>query len=261
MRQVIFISMTLLLILVLTGASHAKGRLSSFNAGMTYTEATKFNDDSVSHAENYGYSMGIKFKAHRFVKIGVNLNYTPLRVTEYNPTVAMSRTGWEAARWQSQVISKFNSYNNFRDKNGNPYFNVTWGYVTYFYNYELMLNFEFAPMPEGSRFQPFVTAGGGPVFYYSTGHVYSNWVLNITPGFLTAYPNYSGRYQYDARWFNHKKHRGFYWPVFGGGGLDIMLLQHLSFRASADFYIIAKNHLRNKTDAYYRVHSGFMLTF
>src|SRR3989339_2227790 len=90
---------------------------STFDIGATYTEARSFTDDSVDHAENYGFGMELKIKAHSNVRVGLSFNYTPLQITEFDPWVAMTRTGWD--QW-TVPWSSYRTYSNIRDQNGNP---------------------------------------------------------------------------------------------------------------------------------------------
>lgn len=238
-----------------TRLSHSQTiKLSTFDLGATYTQATKFNDDSVDHAENYGYSLALKFQVHRHVRVGILFNYTPLQVTEYDPWVAMKRTGWEV--W-SRVMPSLTSYINYKDTKGNPLYDIKWYYTTYYYNYEMLFNVEVLPITN-QFFQPYFSIAGGPVSYYTASWIYSDWKLNIYKGLISKYPDFSGVYRYDGRFFIHKKNHGWYWPISLGAGFDIMFLKYLGFQASGYYLFIAKNHFRNKTDAYFRLKAGLV---
>lgn len=224
-----------------------KVRLSTMNVGATYTQATKFSDDSVDHAENYGYSLELKIKPHKMIRIGFNFNYTPLQITEFDPRVAMTRTRWVTWATPYSIIT---SYKGLKNADGSPKYDIKWGYTTYYYNFEGLINLEITPISEGF-FQPYISVGGGPSKYYTQAWIYSDWVLHL-----------EGRYyHYPSRYFTNKRFRGIYWPVFAGAGFDLMFTKFLGFQAHARYFTIAKNHFRNRTNAYFRIQTGLVFHY
>lgn len=194
----IFVLMSLVFFMLgFASVSHSRTvKLSTFDIGPNYTQATKFSDDSVDHAENYGYGMELKMNVHKNFRIGFSFSYTPLRVTEYDPIVALTRTGWY--KWQSSLRYQISGFEAKKSITGQPMYNIRWGYTTYYYNFDLLVNFEYLFIPEG-RFQPYISAGAGPNKFYTAAWVYSEWILNIRAGDLPANPEFSSRYSIQSR--------------------------------------------------------------
>jgi hypothetical protein len=214
----------------------------SFDFGGQYTEGQDFRDDSVKSAHGSGFTGQVRFTTPvKAIRIGLQFDYTPMTVREYDPNIAASRTGWVYYQESWNQIRRYEALNNDGtpwgaglDEDGNRVWEGGYDYMTGYWNRSFMISVEIVPITEG-RIQPFVKVGAGPVWYNSRAWWYGEWGRHVGE-------NKQWWFNYGSRAYADVRTRGWWWPGFIGAGLDFKLHDNVGFNISGQYYRTLKNH-------------------
>ena len=240
------------------GAAEIKLVSTSFDA--SYSQATSYNDnffsnDSIDHAENFGFGMEMKFKVGGMVNLNFGFNYTPMRVSEYDPKTAFSRSNfpywpnhWNRTQW----------YINAKHPDGTPIFDVAYDYQYHMKYINMPIGIEIAPLAEkGGMFQPFIGAGVSPAMFQR----YAYWVTDITGHFRNTAQQYVGDWHYRIRAHanTRNKHRGWIMNGYAVGGVNIKITEGVGFQAKIRYFQTIADNDRNRITGFYNINAGIVV--
>lgn len=226
----------------------------SYNAARSYNDNFKSND-SIDHANSYGYGIETKIGLTKIVNITLGFNYTNMRVSEYDPVTAYSRTGfpywsshWNNTKW----------YINYKSADGlRNIFDVAYDYQYHMNYINLLLGVEVAPLPEG-RFKPFFGAGIAPTKFGQRGY----WVTDITGRIEDRVTNtFIGKWHYRIRAHaaTRNKHRGYIFNGYVFGGFEFKITQGFGFQMKARYFQTIADNKRNRITGFYNINTGIVI--
>jgi len=261
MRYISALAIALVVCLGLTaraGAVEIKLVSTSFDA--SYSAATSYNDnffsnDSIDHAENYGFGMEMKFRVGSMVNFNLGFNYTPMRVSEYDPLTAYSRSNFPY--WPNHW-SRTNWYINSTHPDGSPIFDVAYDYQYYMNYINVPIGIEIAPMQaSGGAFQPFIGAGVSPALF----NRYAYWVTDITGHMWDTNDQFIGDWHYRIRAHanTRNKHRGYILNGYVVGGINLKITNGLGFQVKARYFQTIGDNKRNRITGIYNINAGIVV--
>lgn len=256
-----YICGVLLLVCVVTQASAVDIKVRSTSYDVSYSAATSYNDnfkskDSIDHAENYGFGMEMKIGISPIVRFTFGFNYTPMRVSEYDPVLALMRSSAPDNYKQAFWYYTQNNYIKRKSKDGlRNLFDVDYDYQYHMYYINAPIGIDITPLQTGF-FQPFFGAGVSLCKFEQRGY----WVTNVVGRIEDDKNNFLQMVHYRIRAHNmaNNQHRGFFVNGYLSGGIDLMFHKNFGFQVKGRYVHTIKDNKRNRITGFYNINGGLV---
>ena len=250
--------------MMMTLVTHARAadiKVVSTSFDVSYSAATSYNDnfkskDSIDHAENYGFGMEIKIGLSPVVRFTVGFNYTPMKVSEYDPVLALMRTSappeFKRAFW---YYTNHNYIERTSADGQRQIFDVAYDYQYHMYYINVPLGIDISPIQTGI-FQPFIGAGISLAKFEQRGY----WVTDITGRMEDANNNFLQKVHYRIRAHNmaNNQHRGYFLNGYLSGGIDLMFNKNFGLQIKGRYVHTIKDNKRNRITGFYNINTSLV---